>query len=123
MTTVPATAPTRQPAQPVKASPSRSRPRDERTVVAQPPPAPAATVGFVGSLQIDSIPPGARVFVNRKPVGVTPLFLTDVAAGSHAIRIEADRYAPWSSAIRVVADRQTDVRTTLSPSPDSPASH
>jgi hypothetical protein len=117
MTREPASAPRREPS-----------PRDERPVVIPPPiaiqapvvipppAAPAAKAAFVGSLQIDSTPQGARVFVDREPVGVTPLLMTEVAAGSHAVRIEADHHTPWSSAIRVVADRRTDVRTTLTPS-------
>jgi PEGA domain len=71
---------------------------------------------FVGALQIDSTPRGARVFIDRQPVGVTPLVLTGLVVGSRVVRLEADGHAPWSSAVRVIADRQTDVRTTLAPS-------
>lgn len=71
---------------------------------------------FVGALQIDSTPRGARVFIDRQPVGVTPLVLSGLVVGSRVVRLEADGHAPWSSAIRVIADRQTNVRTTLAPS-------
>ena len=76
-----------------------------------------AAVGarFVGSLAIDSTPASARAFVNGKPVGVTPLVLTDVPVGSRVIRLEADDHAPWSSTVRVVADQRTRVTVTLSP--------
>ena len=70
----------------------------------------------MGALQIDSTPRGARVFIDRQPVGVTPLVLTGLVVGSRVVRLEADGHAPWSSAIRVIADRRTDVRTTLAPS-------
>jgi PEGA domain len=70
----------------------------------------------VGSLQIDSTPRGARVFVDRQSVGVTPLVLPGLVVGSHVVRLEADGHKPWSSAIRITADRQTDLRTTLAPS-------
>jgi hypothetical protein len=70
---------------------------------------------FVGSLRIDSTPRGARVFVNRLQVGVTPLVVPDLRAGSHAVRVEADGHVPWSSAIRVIADRQTSVHAPLAP--------
>ena len=69
-----------------------------------------------GSLHVDSTPRGARVFIDRKLVGVTPLLMTDVSAGSHVIRLETDGHSAWSSAIRVVAERQTDVSPTLAPS-------
>jgi hypothetical protein len=81
-----------------------------------PPPEETKRTVFVGALQIDSTPQGAQVFVDRKAVGVTPVLVTDVSAGSHAVRVEADGHTPWSSAVRVVADRQTDVNTILSPS-------
>jgi hypothetical protein len=66
-------------------------------------------------LRIDSTPQGARVFIDRLPAGVTPLVVPDLRAGSHAVRVEADGHQPWSSAIRVVADRQTSVHTPLTP--------
>jgi hypothetical protein len=59
------------------------------------------------------------VFIDRKAAGVTPLVARDLSAGSHAVRVEADGHVPWSSAIRVAADRQTRVHTTLAPL-DSP---
>jgi hypothetical protein len=81
-------------------------------------PAPSAPTekkkeSFVGSLRIDSAPQGARVFIDRTAAGVTPLVARDLSAGSHAVRVEADGHLPWSSAIRVIADRQTRVHTTL----------
>lgn len=77
---------------------------------------------FVGSLRIDSLPQGARVFIDRKEVGMTPLLMANLVAGSHAVRLEAEGHTPWSSAIRVIADRQTDVRTILArPDESAPA--
>jgi len=77
---------------------------------------PAAGAQFYGSLAIDSTPVGARAFVNGKPVGVTPLVLMKVPVGSRAIRLEANNRLPWSSTVRVVADRRTRVSVMLSPS-------
>lgn len=83
-------------------------------------PAPSAPTGakkesFIGSLRIDSAPQGARVFIDRTAAGVTPLVARDLSVGSHAVRVEADGHVAWSSAIRVVANRQTQVHTTLAP--------
>jgi hypothetical protein len=82
--------------------------------------APSAPTGakkesFAGSLRIDSAPQGARVSIDRTAAGVTPLVARDLSAGSHVVRVEANGHVPWSSAIRVVADRQTRVHTTLAP--------
>jgi hypothetical protein len=96
----------------------KSRNVREAVRQAPPPEEPKKTV-FVGALRIDSRPQGAQVFVDRKAVGVTPVVVTDLRAGSHVVRVEADGHTPWSSAVRVVADRQTDVNTLLSPSSPS----
>jgi hypothetical protein len=74
---------------------------------------------FLGSVAIDSVPAGARVFVNSQPVGVTPLVLTELSVGSRAIRVETESHAPWSGVVRVVADQQTSVNATLAPVSDS----
>jgi hypothetical protein len=102
---------------PAPALPPRRREvsRQADRVAAASPSRELAVRPFVGSLQIDSMPQGARVFIDRRPVGVTPLVVTDLAAGSHAVRVEADGHTPWSSAIRVIANRQTEVNTILMP--------
>jgi hypothetical protein len=61
------------------------------------------------------MPRGARVFIDHKAAGVTPLVVPDLDVGSHAIRVEADGYIGWSSSISISADRQTRVRTELFP--------
>jgi hypothetical protein len=68
---------------------------------------------FRGSLVVNSLPPGARVFVNGSSVGETPLVLRNEKAGSRAIRIALDGYEPWSTAVRVVADSETQLRAEL----------
>jgi hypothetical protein len=98
-------------------APKPARPTPAPTLPAVPVPREEGTSArFVGALQVDSTPRGARVFIDRQEVGVTPLVLTGLVVGSHVVRLEADGHAPWSSAIRVIADRQTDVRTKLAPS-------
>jgi hypothetical protein len=72
-----------------------------------------ADEGFVGELAVDSRPSGARVFLDGKPVGTTPLGVTRVAAGTHVIRIERDGYRRWSSSIRVVSGERNRVTASL----------
>jgi hypothetical protein len=69
--------------------------------------------GFRGSLVVSSEPSGARVMLNGRPVGVTPLALHELPAGSRVVRVEADGYEPWSAAVRVVADQETQVTAAL----------
>jgi len=80
-------------------------------------PAPAAgtpTTGrSAGALAVDSRPTGARVFLDGKPVGTTPLMVPSVAAGEHAIRLELDGYRPWASSVRMVAAESNRVTASL----------
>ncbi len=107
----------KKPVAPVSAKP-RS-PVSDAPVTPPPPIADRQTqtarVRFYGSLMIDSLPVGARAFINGEPVGITPLVLTEVPVGSRAIRLEADDHSAWSSTVRVVADQQTRVSATLTP--------
>jgi hypothetical protein len=73
--------------------------------------APAAR--STGALAVDSRPAGARVFIDDKLVGTTPMALPSVPAGSHAIRLEHDGYRNWSSSIRVTATEQNRVTASL----------
>jgi hypothetical protein len=87
-------------------------------IAASPAPAATTTAGsrrpqFRGSLVVNSRPSGARVFVNGRNVGETPLVLRNQPAGSRAIRVALDGYEPWSSAVQVVADTETRLRAEL----------
>ena len=68
---------------------------------------------FRGSLVVNSRPSGARVFLNGRSVGRTPLVLKNQPAGSRAVRVDLDGYEPWSSAVQVVADTETRLRAEL----------
>jgi hypothetical protein len=51
--------------------------------------------------------------VNSRPSGETPLVLKNQAAGSRAVRVALDGYEPWSSAVQVIADTETQLRAEL----------
>jgi hypothetical protein len=87
-----------------------------RTAAATPASAPArvvATSGFVGALDVDSRPTGARVYLDGKLIGNTPLSMPTVPAGEHAVRLEHDGYRRWSSSVRVVASERNRVTASL----------
>jgi hypothetical protein len=77
--------------------------------------AAAATTGarLTGALAVDSRPAGARVFVDDKAVGTTPMAMPSVSAGSHVIRLEHDGYRHWSSSVRIIASEQNRVTASL----------
>ena len=79
-------------------------------------PRPVTTDGverFVGTLVVDSRPAGAKVFLDGRAVGNTPLSMRDVRAGEHAVRLEHDGYRRWSGSIRVVAAERNRVTASL----------
>jgi hypothetical protein len=75
--------------------------------------APARLAGYRGGLQIDSDPDGARVFVDGEEVGVTPVHVKDLPVGSRVVRVEAEGYATWTTAARVVANQRARVSAVL----------
>jgi ElaB/YqjD/DUF883 family membrane-anchored ribosome-binding protein len=104
-----------------RSNPSPST-REERVSTPQRPspdraPAPIADrpQTFVGTLSITSVPSGASVSINGKPAGVTPLRLPRQRAGSMAVQIARDGFERWSAAVRVPADRLTEVTARLRP--------
>jgi hypothetical protein len=89
-----------------------------------PPPAakaaPAATASagaaasrLPGALEVDSRPAGAKVYLDGKLVGDTPLSLPAVAAGEHTVRLEHDGYRNWSSSVRILASERNRVTASL----------
>jgi hypothetical protein len=78
------------------------------------PPRPAMPDTVTGTaLSVDSRPGGARVFIDGKLVGTTPISVPQVGAGAHAIRLERDGYRRWSSSIRMIAGEPNRVTASL----------
>ncbi len=96
---------TRRTTPPVRSGPAASA-DDE-----PPPPAAAGS----GSLLVRSRPPGATVRVDGVAVGVTPMEVSDVAFGTHLVRIELPGYRPWVSEVDVAGTEQIRVGASLQP--------
>jgi serine/threonine protein kinase len=81
---------------------------------AQAPPHPETSGAFTGAaLNVDSRPGGARVYIDGRLVGTTPVSVPQVGAGEHAIRLERDGYRRWSSSIRIVTGEPNRVTASL----------
>jgi hypothetical protein len=89
-------------------APQRSRNRASAALAPRP-------TTYVGSLSIASVPPGASVSINGKAAGVTPLRLHRQRAGSLAVQVAEEGFERWSAAVRVSADRLTEVTARLRP--------
>lgn len=73
--------------------------------------APPAAV--LGSLVVESRPPGARVTVAGSSAGTTPTIVSGLAAGPHEVRIELDGYLPWITSVDVQAASELRVAASL----------
>ena len=80
-----------------------------------PPAAPprAAIKTGTGLLSVESHQAGAKVFIDGRFVGTTPLRLPDVPAGEHALHLDHDGYIRWSSSIRIVSSAPSRVTASL----------
>lgn len=74
---------------------------------------PPADGTSTGAINVESRPAGANVFLDGSLVGTTPLAMSRVAAGEHAIRLERDGYRRWSSSILVVGGERNRVTASL----------
>jgi hypothetical protein len=66
-----------------------------------------------GGLNVQSRPAGARVYVNDRLAGATPVAVSNVPAGSAIVRIEMDGYEPWITRVPVNPGDQTKVAASL----------
>jgi serine/threonine-protein kinase len=64
-------------------------------------------------LTVESRPAGAKVFIDGRLVGTTPLVVPAVTAGEHALYLDRDGYQRWSSAIRIVTTDKNRVTASL----------
>jgi hypothetical protein len=85
--------------------------RSDAAATTAPAPAPAAT--GTGSLLVDSRPPGARVTIDGREAGVTPLTVGALPTGPHSIRIDLAGYQPISTTTRVEPGVRARVAVSL----------
>ena len=108
----PPTSPSTQPTTRGASAPAPRRRAAARTTEDATAP-PAAPVRFVGDLSITSTPQGARVVVNGRAVGVTPLTLREQRAGSVAVQIASEGFERWSASVQIPAGQVTNIVATL----------
>ena len=68
---------------------------------------------IVGALNIVSEPAIAKVYLDGKPLGETPLMLGEVIVGDHKVRLELEGYNPCEVAVIVREGVTEEVSTTL----------
>jgi serine/threonine protein kinase len=70
---------------------------------------------FTGSVYVDSRPRGAKVFIDGKQVGTTPLRMPELAIGEHVVRLELKDHHTWTSAVRITSGEEQRVTGSLEP--------
>jgi len=70
----------------------------------------------VGSIQINSTPDGATIYLDNQNTGqTTPATLTNVSVGSHTVKLVKERYQDWETTVNVVKNQTATVNATLKP--------
>ncbi|MDO8835351.1 MAG: PEGA domain-containing protein, partial [Vicinamibacterales bacterium] len=98
----------------------RTAPSSPAPPAATPLPAPQAGAGTTpsaavttGSIAVETRPPGARVRIDNRDVGVTPIVVGDVKAGTHVVRLELAGYRPWVTTVTVKAGARARIAASL----------
>jgi len=69
-----------------------------------------------GSVEITTIPPGAKIFLDSMDTGYfTPSILTYVSAGNHVLTLALADYLSYSSIINVIPNRTINLNIALTP--------
>jgi hypothetical protein len=76
---------------------------------------PSTSPTDAGTLQVNSDPQGANVFLDNLCRGVTPLTLTPVEAGSHSLLVRLTGYNDYTSTVTIAPGQVVQVQTGLTP--------
>ncbi|GAB4112813.1 MAG: PEGA domain-containing protein [Candidatus Caldatribacteriota bacterium] len=79
-----------------------------------PPPPPPVNYGRV---LVDSNPRGAKVYLDNKYTGVTPLSIDRVNSGQHKIKLQLEGYQDWDSNIFVTSNQTVSISADMIPLP------
>jgi len=73
-----------------------------------------ATPVLYGSINVNSIPPGAKIFLDGADTGkITPATLDSVTEGNHSIKLDLFHYKYWQGTVVVQENQTTNVDATL----------
>jgi hypothetical protein len=90
----------------------RITPDQEGQIYQLPAPTP-----IVGSLVVTTSPSGAKVCLNGKEVGKTPLTLSNVIIGSYTLEVSLQDYTSYTRTVTITDGNTTSINTTLDVAP------
>ena len=76
-------------------------------------------VNTAGSLYLLSDPSGSNIYLDSVYKGITPMTISNVAAGTHILEIDHSGYYDWRSTVEVPSGGTRTVSATLNPMPAS----
>ena len=77
-----------------------------------PPPASQRQT-YTGTIYVDSRPRGARVLIDGKFMGTTPVRIPDIGIGSHVVRLQLAEHGDWTTSTRVASGQEVRVTGSL----------
>lgn len=72
-----------------------------------------APVPICGSLNIESTPTFANVFIDGKAVGETPRFISEILIGQHEVKLTKEGYCEHFETIVILKNEQTNIKAIL----------
>jgi len=76
-----------------------------------------AVLKLAGTLQVSSNPSGAKVYLDGRDIGTTPLSNPSIPEGTHNLSIELFGYKPWRGIVEIVPKQTTNIFAKLEPAP------
>lgn len=67
-----------------------------------------------GSLNVESTPDFANIYIDGKPMGETPNFIPQLLIGSHELKLTRNGYADYTETVTVTKGERKQVNATLS---------
>jgi hypothetical protein len=74
-------------------------------------------VVVAAALSVETRPPGARVRIDGRDMGATPLTLTTLSPGTHAVELQLRGYRVWSSTVSIAAGQRRRITASLERDP------
>ena len=65
------------------------------------------------TIQFETRPPGAEVYVDGRNLGATPLSPLEISPGSHTIQFISEGYREWTTVVEVVSGQSIRVAASL----------
>lgn len=85
------------------------------------PDSPGPQPDTTGQLTIDSEPAGADVLLDNEYKGITPVYLSDIPAGSHSLTLRMSGYQDYTTTANVVSGATVNAPATLNSLPETTA--